>query len=118
MSVMSATSAIDDRISTEFVTANGLRFEVDMCGDQSSNKLAICLHGFPEHAVSWRNQLPMLAELGYKVWAPNMRGYGNSSIPPDKKDYAIENLLADVAALIDAAECEETILLALSLIHI
>ena len=54
----------------------------------------------------------MLAELGYKVWAPNMRGYGNSSIPSDKKDYAIENLLADVAALIDAAGCEETILLA------
>ncbi len=83
-----------------------------MCGDQASKKLAICLHGFPEHSVSWRNQLPMLAELGYKVWAPNMRGYGNSSIPPDKKDYAIENLLADVGALIDAAECEETILLA------
>ena len=112
MSAMSTTSLIDDRIITEFVTANGLRFEVDMCGDQSSKKLAICLHGFPEHSVSWRNQLPMLAELGYKVWAPNMRGYGNSSIPLDKKDYAIENLLADVAALIDAAECEETILLA------
>ena len=58
MSAMSATSAIDDRIITEFVTANGLRFEVDMCGDQSSKKLAICLHGFPEHSVSWRNQLP------------------------------------------------------------
>ena len=112
MSVMSTTGAIDDSISTEFVSANGLRFEVDMCGDQSSKKLAICLHGFPEHSVSWRNQLPMLAALGYKAWAPNMRGYGNSSIPPDKKDYAIENLLADVAALIDAAECDETILLA------
>jgi pimeloyl-ACP methyl ester carboxylesterase len=112
MSVMSTTSAIDDSIRTEFVSANGLRFEVDMCGDQSSKKLAICLHGFPEHSVSWRNQLPMLAALGYKAWAPNMRGYGNSSIPPDKKDYAIENLLADVAALIDAAECDETILLA------
>ena len=112
MSVMSTTSAIDDSISTEFVSANGLRFEVDMCGDQSSKNLAICLHGFPEHSVSWRNQLPMLAALGYKAWAPNMRGYGNSSIPPDKKDYAIENLLADVAALIDAAECDETILLA------
>jgi len=109
---MSTTGAIDDSISTEFVSANGLRFEVDMCGDQSSKKLAICLHGFPEHSVSWRNQLPMLAALGYKAWAPNMRGYGNSSIPPDKKDYAIENLLADVAALIDAAECDETILLA------
>jgi pimeloyl-ACP methyl ester carboxylesterase len=112
MNVMSTTSAIDDSISTEYVSANGLRFEVDMCGDQSSKKLAICLHGFPEHSVSWRNQLPMLAALGYKAWAPNMRGYGNSSIPPDKKDYAIENLLADVAALIDAAECDETILLA------
>ena len=112
MSVMSTTSAIDDSISTEFVLANGLRFEVDMCGDQSSKKLAICLHGFPEHSVSWRNQLPMLAALGYKAWAPNMRGYGNSSMPPDKKVYAIENLLADVAALIDAAECDETILLA------
>ena len=36
MSAMSTTSAIDDHIITEFVTANGLRFEVDMCGDQSS----------------------------------------------------------------------------------
>ena len=112
MSVMSTTSAIDHAISTDYISANGLRFEVDMCGDQSSKKLAICLHGFPEHSVSWRNQLPMLAELGYKAWAPNMRGYGNSSIPPDTKDYAIENLLADIAGLIDAAECDETILLA------
>lgn len=112
MNVMSTTSAIDNSISTEYVSANGLRFEVDMCGDPSSKKLAICLHGFPEHSVSWRNQLPMLAALDYKVWAPNMRGYGNSSMPPNKKDYAIENLLADVAALIDAAECDETVLLA------
>ncbi len=112
MSIMSTTSAIDIAISTEYVSANGLRFEVDMCGDKSSSKLAICLHGFPEHSVSWRNQLPMLAELGYKAWAPNMRGYGNSSTPPDKKDYAIENLLADVAGLIDAAACDETVLLA------
>ena len=54
----------------------------------------------------------MLAELGYKVWAPNMRGYGNSSIPPRREDYAIENLLEDVGALIDAADCDETVLLA------
>ena len=112
MNSMSTTSAIDESIATDFVMANELKFEVDMCGDQSSKKLAICLHGFPEHSVSWRNQLPMLADLGYKVWAPNMRGYGNSSMPLDKKDYAIENLLADVAALIDAADCQETILLA------
>ena len=112
MSPISTTSAIDSRITTEFVSANGLRFEVDMCGDQDSKKLAICLHGFPEHAVSWRHQLPMLAEMGYKVWAPNLRGYGNSSVPPDMQDYSLENLMADVAGLIDAANCEETVLIA------
>ena len=109
---MKATSDVFDHISTEFVNANGLRFEVDMCGDQNGRKLAICLHGFPEHAISWRYQLPMLAELGYKAWAPNMRGYGNSSIPREREDYAIENLLADIAALIDAADCDETVLIA------
>jgi pimeloyl-ACP methyl ester carboxylesterase len=106
------TNSIYERINTEFVEANGLRFEVDMCGDEASNKLAICLHGFPEHSVSWRYQLPMLASLGYKAWAPNMRGYGNSSIPPSVEDYSIENLMADVGALIDAADCEEVVLIA------
>lgn len=109
---MRNTASLFDNIQTEFVAANGLRFEVDQCGDQTSRKLAICLHGFPEHSVSWRHQLPMLAELGYKVWAPNMRGYGNSSMPPEREDYSIENLLADVGALIDAADCDETVLLA------
>ena len=109
---MKSTSEVISGISTEFVDANGLRFEVDMCGDQTSKKLAICLHGFPEHAISWRFQMPMLADLGYKVWAPNMRGYGNSSIPPEREDYSLENLMADVGALIDAADCDETVLIA------
>ena len=105
MSVMSTTSAIDDRISTEFVTANGLRYEVDMCWDQSSKTLAICLHWFPEHPVSSRYHLPMSAANAYKVLASILRGYGNSSITSDQKDYAIENLIADVADLIDATPC-------------
>ena len=90
--------------------ANYLRFEVDMCGD--GDKLALCLHGFPEHSISWRYQLPMLAELGYKAWAPNMRGYGNSSVPMFLEDYSPENLMADVAGLIDAAGCDEVVLIA------
>ena len=109
---MSTTQSIDQRIQTNTITANGIRLEVDMCGDQASKKLALCLHGFPEHSVSWRHQLPLLGELGYKAWAPNMRGYGNSSIPPDVDDYRIETLMADVAALIDAAECDEVVLIA------
>ena len=109
---MLKTSEIIQDIETDFVTVNGIRLEVDRCGDQTSRRLALCLHGFPEHAVSWRFQMPMLAELGFKVWAPNLRGYGNSSIPPDMQDYSLENLMADVAGLIDAADCDEVTLIA------
>ena len=100
----------DPRIHARFVDANGLRFEVDECGD--GDALALCLHGFPEHSFSWRYQLPMLAELGYKAWAPNLRGYGNSSRPEGMAAYAIEHLLDDVAGLIDASGCARTVLIA------
>lgn len=95
---------------TEFVEANGLRFEVDMCG--SGRKLALCLHGFPEHSYSWRHQLPVLAQMGYLAWAPNLRGYGNSSRPLGVQNYAMRYLLADVAGLIDASGAEEVVLIA------
>lgn len=93
----------------EFVPANGQTFEVAMCGEGDS--LALCLHGFPEHALSWRDQLPVLARLGYRAWAPNQRGYGRSSRPKTVSGYAIENLAADVAALIDASGAKRTVLI-------
>ena len=96
-------------IRTEFVDANGLTFEVDMCGE--GDTLALCLHGFPEHSISWRYQIPLLAGLGYKVWAPNQRGYGNSSVPKGKENYAINHLLADIAGLIDASGCQKVLLM-------
>jgi pimeloyl-ACP methyl ester carboxylesterase len=54
----------------------------------------------------------MLAGLGYEVWAPNLRGYGNSARPPALSDYAIEALMADVAGLIDASNCRDVVLIA------
>jgi len=109
---MIRTADVNEQVTTEFVNTNDIRLEVDKLGDQASRKLALCLHGFPEHSVSWRFQMPMLAELGYKVWAPNQRGYGNSAIPPLVQDYSIENLMGDVAGLIDAADCDEVTLIA------
>ena len=85
------SSVQDKRIRTEFVDANNLTFEVDKCG--SGDKLAICLHGFPEHSFSWRYQLPMLAELGYEAWAPNLRGYGKTSRPLLIENYTMDHLL-------------------------
>jgi pimeloyl-ACP methyl ester carboxylesterase len=56
--------------------------------------------------------MPLLARLGYRVWAPDLRGYGQSDRPPHMRDYAIEQLMADVAGLIDASGARSTILLA------
>ncbi|MFM9864247.1 MAG: alpha/beta fold hydrolase [Micropepsaceae bacterium] len=97
-------------VRTVFVKANGLTFEVDQCG--TGNKFALLLHGFPESKFSWRYQMPLLAELGYTVWAPNMRGYGKSSKPGEVSDYHIDHLVADAAALIDAAGAKDTLLMA------
>jgi anti-anti-sigma factor len=83
------------------ISANGIDFEVLTAG--TGDHLALCLHGFPEHAISWRRQIPLLVELGYRVWAPNQRGYGKTTRPDDVAAYAPEHLLADVAALIDAS---------------
>ena len=96
-------------IATEFIPANGLTFEVLTCGQGET--LALCLHGFPEVALSWREQMPVLAALGYRVWAPNQRGYGRSSRPLHVEDYAIEHLMADVARLIDASGAKRVVLL-------
>jgi pimeloyl-ACP methyl ester carboxylesterase len=95
----------------EFIEAGEMRFEVHTCGDPNSSKLALFLHGFPEHAYSWRHQLPLLARMGYKVWAPNQRGYGNTTRPKGMKAYRIEHLVEDVGALIDASGCREITLL-------
>jgi len=95
-------------MQTKFVEANGLRFEVLEMG--SGDRLALCLHGFPEHAVSWRHQMPVLAAMGYRVWAVNQRGYGRTTRPTRVMDYALPELMDDVAALIDASGATSVVL--------
>ncbi len=92
-----------------FVEANGQRFEVYEEGQ--GDRLALCLHGFPEHAVSWRAQMPVLAALGYRVWAVNQRGYGRSARPEGIAAYALPELVDDVAGLIDASGAGSVVLI-------
>lgn len=98
-------------IEIEFIEAGDLCFEVLTCGDPSSERLALLLHGFPEQAYSWRYQMPMLAKLGYRVWAPNQRGYGNTTRPKRRADYHLDLLLADIAALIDKSGAKSVTLI-------
>ncbi len=97
-------------ITQRFVEANGLRFELAECG--KGDRLALCLHGFPELNYSWRFQMPMLAARGWRVWAPNQRGYGASDKPRGIEAYSLENLTADIAALIDLSGAKEVMLVA------
>jgi len=95
-------------LSYRDVSANGLRFRVAVRG--SGPRLALCLHGFPELAFSWRYQLPLLAEMGFTAWAPDLRGYGGTERPARMRDYVIEKLLDDVAGLIEASGCRDVVL--------
>jgi pimeloyl-ACP methyl ester carboxylesterase len=90
------------------VRANGIDFNVAVAG--SGEQLALCLHGFPESSFSWRYQMPLLEKLGYRVWAPDLRGYGLSSRPMGIDAYAMETLEEDVAALIEASGAKEIVL--------
>ena len=107
---MRKTSDIIKAVDTISVEANGIEFEVDTQGE--GERLVLCLHGWPEHSITWRFQMPYLASLGYRVWAPNLRGYGNTNAPKGMKHYQLEILMEDVAALIKASNAKEVIVLA------
>lgn len=83
------------------VPANGIEFEIFEVG--AGDRLALLLHGFPQHAVMWRHLAHPLAAAGYRVWAVNQRGYGATTRPADKDAYSLSALTGDVAGLIDAA---------------
>jgi epoxide hydrolase 4 len=97
-----------DAIQHQTVRANGIDFNVAMAG--SGERLVLCLHGFPESSFSWRFQMPLFARLGYRVWAPDLRGYGGTSRPPGVAAYALENLEEDVAGLIEASGAKDVVL--------
>ncbi len=114
MSTWSWTPSADSGITMRMLHANGLDFELaEMAAvDGATDRLALCLHGFPELNFSWRHQMPPLSQLGWRVWAPNMRGYGASTRPVGVRAYALDHLTADVTALIDAAGAKEVMLVA------
>jgi pimeloyl-ACP methyl ester carboxylesterase len=88
-------------VTERTVSANGIVFDTLECGE--GDRLVLCLHGFPSHAMCWHAQMAALAEAGFRVWAPNLRGYGKSSRPPSPADYTVDKLLGDIAGLIDAS---------------
>jgi pimeloyl-ACP methyl ester carboxylesterase len=69
------------------------------CGP-AEGPLLVFLHGWPELAISWRHQLPCFAAMGFRCIAPDMRGYGRSSVHPAPSDYALEPIAGDMLELL------------------
>jgi pimeloyl-ACP methyl ester carboxylesterase len=86
-------------ITESTIDANGLRFGYLAAGDRGP--LALCLHGFPDSAWTWRHLLPALADAGFRAVAPWMRGYAPTAVPGDGC-YQTAALGLDASALHDA----------------
>lgn len=86
------------------VPTNGIQLNVAQAGP-ADGPLLIFLHGFPEFWYGWRKQIEHFANLGYRVWAPDQRGYNLSDKPDAIGDYVLDTLAGDVVGLIDAAGC-------------
>lgn len=61
----------------------------------------IFCHGWPEFWFSWRHQLDALSAAGYRVIAPDLKGFGWSSCPPQKEEYTLSKITEDLVALMD-----------------
>jgi pimeloyl-ACP methyl ester carboxylesterase len=78
---------------------NGIELHVI---EEGAGPLVVLCHGFPELAFSWRHQVPVLAREGYRVVAPDMRGFGQSSAPAEVEAYDVVSLCADMTGLLDS----------------
>ena len=81
------------------IAANGITLRIT---EQGSGPLVLLCHGWPELAYSWRHQIPALAAAGYHVVAPDMRGYGGSSVPSSIDAYGMTDLVGDMVGLVAA----------------
>ena len=78
--------------------SNGIRLRAAVEGE---GPLVVMVHGWPELWYSWRHQIKAIAKAGYRVVAPDMRGYGGSDKPTDLDAYDMVNLMGDSLGIID-----------------
>lgn len=72
--------------------------------DEGSGPAVVLLHGYPDSSRLWRKQIPELVDAGFRVVAPDLRGFGDSDKPPTVDDYTLTKLLSDVVGLMSACD--------------
>lgn len=88
------------------VSANGIAIHFESVGD---GPLVVFCHGWPESWYSWRHQLPVVAEAGFRAVALHMRGYGDSAAPDDIDKYMITDLVGDVVGVVRGLGFDEAV---------
>ena len=84
-------------------SSRGVGIEYEVTGE---GRPVVMIHGFPDTGRLWRHQVPALADAGFKVIVPDLRGYGRSDKPPAVHAYAIPAIAADVLAVMSDAGAE------------
>jgi len=87
-------------IEEHFVKTNGIRLHVVTAGAPNGAPL-ILLHGFPEFWYGWRNQIPALAEAGFRIIVPDQRGYNLSDVPHGVHAYGLDMLVEDIVGVME-----------------
>jgi pimeloyl-ACP methyl ester carboxylesterase len=87
-------------------TRGELTFDLDDSGP-ADGPVVVLLHGYPENRTSWRAMTPLLTEAGYRVLAPDQRGYSPRARPRRRRDYRITELADDILALVDASGADK-----------
>jgi pimeloyl-ACP methyl ester carboxylesterase len=85
--------------SSRTISANGI--EIFLL-EQGEGPLVVLCHGWPELSYSWRHQIPAITAAGFRVAAPDMRGFGKTSAPVDVNAYSIFDHVGDMVALVEA----------------
>jgi pimeloyl-ACP methyl ester carboxylesterase len=91
---------MNTKIEFVYLITNGVRLHTAQAGP-ADGPLVILLHGFPEFWYGWRGQIEPLASAGYRVVAPDQRGYNLSEVPKGVKAYRMDELVKDVIGLVD-----------------
>jgi len=89
------------------IETNGLTFHVVDEGPRDGRPVLL-LHGFPDSSWMWREQIPALTGAGYRVIAPDLRGFGQSDKPQEVEAYRMETLVRDVAGILGELGVKET----------
>ena len=80
------------------VQVNGISLHLE---DHGSGRPVLLLHGWPDSAYLWRNQIPFLVQNGFHAIAPDLRGFGRSDRPEGVAAYSLQNVVGDVVGLLD-----------------